>query len=48
MNDTACDKFGGCKFRSICSKSPQVREQFLRSDFVKLEEKDQWNPLKSR
>lgn len=48
MNDTACDKFGGCKFRSICSKSPQVREQFLRSDFVKLEEADQWNPLKSR
>ena len=48
MNDTACDKFGGCKFRSICSKSPQVREQFLKSDFVKLEEKDQWNPLKSR
>lgn len=48
MNDTSCDKFGGCKFRSICSKSPQVREQFLKSDYVKLEEKDQWNPLKSR
>lgn len=48
QNDTSCDKFGGCKFRSICSKSPQVREKFLKSDFVKLEEKDQWNPLKPR
>jgi hypothetical protein len=48
MNDTSCDKFGGCRFRSICSKSPQVREQFLKSDYVKLEEKDQWNPLKPR
>ena len=28
MNDTACDKFGGCKFRSICSKSPSVRDRF--------------------
>ena len=48
MNDTSCDKFGGCKFRSICSKSPQVRERFLKSDFVKLEEADRWNPLKPR
>ena len=22
QNDTACDKFGGCRFRDICSKSP--------------------------
>lgn len=48
MNDTSCDKFGGCRFRSICSKSPQVREQFLKSDYVKLEEADRWNPLKPR
>lgn len=45
MNDTACDKFGGCKFRKICSKSPQVREQFLKSNFEKGE---RWNPLKPR
>lgn len=45
MNDTACDKFGGCRFRGICSKSPQVREQFLKSDFVKGEK---WNPLRVR
>lgn len=48
MNDTACDKFGGCRFREVCSKSPQVRERFLESDFVKLSEEDRWNPLKSR
>ncbi len=48
QNDTACDKFGGCKFREICSKSPRVRETFLKADFVKLEEKDRWNPLSPR
>ena len=45
MNDTACDKYGGCKFREICSKSPQVREQFLKGSFEKGEK---WNPLRVR
>lgn len=45
MNDTACDKYGGCMFRDICSKSPGVRDAFLRSDFVVGEV---WNPLKIR
>lgn len=48
MNDTACDKFGGCRFRSICSKSPQVRERFLASNFTKLAPEERWNPLKPR
>lgn len=48
MNDTSCDKFGGCRFRSICSKSPQVREQFLKSDYTKLPPELQWNPMISR
>jgi len=48
MNDTACDKFGGCKFRGICSKDPEVREVFLRSDFHKQAPEDRWNPLRSR
>ena len=48
QNDTSCDKFGGCRFRDICSKSPQVREQFLKTDFDKLEEAERWNPLKNR
>jgi hypothetical protein len=42
MNDTACDKFGGCRFREVCSKSPAVRENFLNSNFYKGEK---WNPL---
>ena len=48
MNDTACGMYGGCRFRDICSKSPQVRERFLESNFIKLEEKDRWNPLRAR
>lgn len=45
MNDTACDKYGGCAFREVCSKSPNVREVYLKSNFKKGE---QWNPLKPR
>ena len=48
MNDTACDKFGGCKFRGICSKSPQVRDKFLEMDFIVQPLEERWNPLKSR
>ena len=48
QNDTACDKFGGCKFRGICSKSPSVRKTFLKADFVQLPEEERWNPLKPR
>lgn len=48
MNDTACDKFGGCKFRGVCSKDPSVRERFLEADFNKLAPEDRWNPLKPR
>jgi hypothetical protein len=45
MNDTACDKFGGCEFKGICSKSPSVRDRFLEAGF---ERKEPWNPLKPR
>jgi len=45
MNDTACDKYGGCRFRDVCNKSPKVREKFLQANFVKGEP---WNPLKPR
>jgi len=48
MNDTSCDKFGGCRFREICSKSPAVRDKFLAADFNQLPRADRWNPLKSR
>ena len=45
QNDLSCDKYGGCRFREICSKSPDVRERFLKTDFTKGEP---WNPLKTR
>jgi PD-(D/E)XK nuclease superfamily len=45
MNDTACDKFGGCEFREICRRDPKVRERFLASSFNREEP---WNPLKVR
>lgn len=48
MNDTACDKYGGCKFRGICSKSPQVRDKFLEADFVVKPLEERWNPLRNR
>ena len=48
MNDTACDKFGGCKFRGVCSKSPSVREIYLKSDFEQLPREEIWSPLRSR
>jgi hypothetical protein len=48
MNDTACDKFGGCRFREVCSKSPHVRDRFLESRFTKLEVNNRWNPLRPR
>lgn len=44
MNDKACGMYGGCTFRKICSKSPEVRERFLESDF----ERRPWNPLEPR
>lgn len=41
QNDKSCHKYGGCVFRSICSKSPSVRDRFLESSFDRRE----WNPL---
>lgn len=44
MNDRSCHMYGGCVFRRVCSKSPEVRQKFLETDFYKRE----WNPLASR
>ena len=44
QNDAACMKYGGCQFLNVCSKSPQVREEFLRTDF----EHREINPLEVR
>jgi PD-(D/E)XK nuclease superfamily len=48
MNDTACDKFGGCRFRGVCSKSPSVRGTWLNADFIQLPQEERWDPLKPR
>jgi hypothetical protein len=45
MNLTSCDKYGGCQFAGICSKSPSVRERFLAGQTQRSE---RWNPLKPR
>lgn len=45
MNPSSCGNYGGCEFRHVCSKSPSVREQFLKGDYVKGEI---WNPLRAR
>jgi PD-(D/E)XK nuclease superfamily len=37
QNDTSCSMFGGCKFREVCSKSPQVRETYLSASFDKID-----------
>jgi hypothetical protein len=44
QNDRSCHHYGGCVFRKVCSKSPEVREKFLESDFHKVP----WNPLVPR
>jgi hypothetical protein len=44
MNDKSCHHFGGCAFRKVCSKAPEVRQRFLETDF----EKRVWNPLEPR
>lgn len=41
----SCNLFGGCEFRSVCSRSPEVRNNFLRGDFV---QEKRWNPLETR
>lgn len=55
MNDKFCGTFRseasgkiGCPFRSVCGSSPQVRPNFLKANFTKLEENERWNPLKAR
>lgn len=44
QNTKACGNYGGCAFRPICSKSPSVREQWLKTAY-----KDRaWDPAVAR
>lgn len=42
MNTTACGNYGGCEFRKICSRAPEVRDQLLRSDY---QQGARWDPI---
>ena len=43
MNDTACHQYGGCPFRGVCNKSPEVREKWLADFGTSF-----WDPLQTR
>lgn len=45
MNRTACGNYGGCAFRRVCSRSPDVRDNFLRADFYQA---PLWDPIERR
>lgn len=45
MNPASCGNYGGCEFRPVCSRSPSLRDNFLRGDFNKSEP---WDPLERR
>jgi hypothetical protein len=45
MDRTACGNYGGCEFRHVCARSPEVREQFLKAEFVQGK---RWDPLERR
>jgi hypothetical protein len=44
MNDTACDMYGGCPYRVICSMSPELRQKHLDAMYVRRT----WDPLRVR
>lgn len=44
MNLQSCGNYGGCVFKSICSKDPRVRKPYLETEF----EVRHWNPLSTR
>lgn len=44
MNDKSCGNYGGCPYRSICSKAPSVRGQWLRADYAQ----QTWDPMIAR
>jgi hypothetical protein len=45
MRETSCGNYGGCEFRGVCSRSPDVRKNFLLADF---KPGWVWSPLERR
>lgn len=44
QNTESCQKYSGCQYLEICSKSPARRDLFLNGNFVRRV----WNPLQPR
>jgi hypothetical protein len=44
LNESSCDKYFGCPFRPVCSKSPRQRDIWLKADYVHR----LWDPLQIR
>lgn len=44
MEETSCDRYGGCEFREVCSKNPAERQRVLEKNF----RKSIWDPRKAR
>lgn len=44
MNEASCGMYGGCRFRSVCSKPMRAQEQWLNLEFTKRI----WDPLVPR
>jgi hypothetical protein len=45
MNLSSCDKYGGCPYKTLCSRAPSIRDRFLEGDYKEIEP---WDPLKAR
>ena len=41
QNDAACNLYGGCPFRSVCSRSPSARQPVLDAEFTRR----RWDPF---
>ena len=44
MNETSCDKWGGCEFREVCKRTPRARPQWIAANY----QRRKWDPLESR
>lgn len=44
-NYASCNNYGGCAFRDVCARSPELRDNFLRADFKRI---DRQNTVETR
>lgn len=44
MNDKACNLYGGCPYRKVCSVAPSIRKTVLEADY----EHSVWDPTEKR